>query len=127
MPPPILSVNSRQRIFNVLYEDGDPAAQKILVTNSGGGGALNWTAKATEVSGSGWLILEQSSGSTPGQLPVRVDTSTLTLGKTYKGRIEIASDGVQGSPQVLDVTLYYGTNLRFSITPRALSFYMVQD
>ena len=124
--PPSLTVNSRQRIFNAMYEDGQPPTQTVLIGNSGGGGSIPWSATATEQTGSDWLRLGSSTGTTPGQLGVTVDTSKLTLGQVYQGQIQITSPNAQGSPQVLNVTLKYGTNLRFAPKPDAISFFVVR-
>jgi len=62
----------------------DPAPAMVNVTNTGMGGALNFTA----TSDSSWLMVSPASGTTPGTLTVTALLGSLAAG-TYTGHITV--------------------------------------
>ena len=60
----------------------DAAPQTIPIVN-GGSGALNWTAIASNVGSSNWLIMSTTSGTAPANLTVSASTQGLTTGFYY--------------------------------------------
>src|SRR6266853_1647998 len=61
----VLTVSQTTLIFSALFGiANDPAPAMVNVTNTGTGGALNFTA----TSDSSWLMVTPASGTTPGTL-----------------------------------------------------------
>jgi len=79
-----------------------PTAQTIALTSSGA--ALSFTAAATTASGSNWLSVTPTTGSTPTTLTVSVSTAGLA-GGTYAGTIALTPGGSGNSPLAYNVTL----------------------
>ena len=71
----------------------------VNVTNTGTGGALNFTA----TSDSSWLTVAPASGTTPGTVTVTAVLGSLAVG-TYTGHITVTAAGAQGSPATITVT-----------------------
>jgi len=79
-----------------------PAAQSVSVTSTGA--ALSFTAAASTSSGSNWLSVSPTTGSTPATLTVSVNTAGLGAG-TYQGQVSLTPGGSGNSPLVYNVTL----------------------
>jgi uncharacterized protein (TIGR03437 family) len=97
--PPIISLSSTQLQFKYMTGGASPAAQSVVLTNSGGG-TLNWSA----ASGASWLTVSPSSGIGSGTLTLGINTAGLTA-QTYTGAISITAAGTTNSPQTISVTL----------------------
>ena len=90
--------------FTGVQSGGAVPAQSFEVVNTGQG-TLNWTATVT--SGSSWLAVFPSSGSsvggsTPQSVSVQVNAAGLTAGINY-GQITVNSPNAANSPQLLTV------------------------
>ncbi len=98
---PQIQVEPEALSFSVPASNGDPPAQTLRITNSGGG-ALNWQA-STDVP---WLRLSATEGTAPSELQVSVVLAEedLTAG-SYEGRITITASDALNSPLVVPVTL----------------------
>lgn len=70
----------------------------IEVTNSGGGGSINYTISENE----DWLSLSETSGTTPGSFTITATENN--TGSTRTGEVAVESSGVSGSPQTVTVT-----------------------
>ena len=80
-----------------------PPSQSVFISNVGEGNDFDWTATVTQ--GRSWLAVNPTSGSTPTTLSVSVDAAGLSNG-TYWGRVQVeAEEGIQDSPQFIDVIL----------------------
>jgi hypothetical protein len=103
----VLTVSQTTLTFSAVFGiANDPVPAMVNVTNTGTGGALNFTA----VSDSSWLMVAPASGATPGTLTVTAVLGSLTVG-TYTGHITVTATGVQGSPATITVT--------FMVNPQA--------
>ena len=118
---PILSVSPTTLSFNLEYRQPS-SVQNISVSNLGTSDVLNWQAAVT--AGAPWLLLNQTSGITPGTLGVSVDTNAIAPG-TYTGKISIsatsASGAVQGTPQEVTVNVTI-QGVAMVISPTLLTF-----
>jgi len=115
--PVVMTINSAQQIislsqtgltFRALAGGGAPPLQSFSILN-GGGGALNWTAATSTLSGgSAWLSATPASGqsdtSSSPAVQVRVNPAGLAAGDYY-GRVQISAEGVANSPQSVSVVL----------------------
>ncbi len=110
---PILSVSPLSLNFSAQRGGPNPAAQLVLVSNSGAGSSFNWTA--TVVTGAGWLSLTPASGSTPATFSVSVNIAGLSAG-TYDGAIRVSAAGVANSPVTVPVRLTI-TNPSMAVSP----------
>ena len=103
---PELSVSPKMLSFDLEYRQPSPT-QNLTITNIGTTDVLTWQAKVME--GSDWLQLDATSGSTPGQLGLSVNTSAVLPSDTpYAGKIRITATGggtVMGSPTEVIVSL----------------------
>jgi len=97
---PVLVVSPSTLTFAASVGGPNPQSQTFGISN-GGGGALSWTATP---SSSGWLSLDQSSGSGPATVTAKVDSSGLSAG-TYPGSVTVDAPGAQSTPQTVTVTL----------------------
>lgn len=100
--------------IDLSLEVGETAARDIAVTNTGDDSVINWTAAV--VDGASWLSVSPTTGTTPGQFQVRVQTASLLAGN-YTGKVRVTAQGeVANSPQdvVVNLTL---TAPQFSVTP----------
>ena len=103
----MLSVSQTTLSFSALFGiANDPAPAMVNVTNTGTGGALNFTA----TSDSSWLMVAPASGTTAGTLTVTAVLGSLAVG-TYTGHITVIATGAQGSPATIMVT--------FTVNPQA--------
>jgi uncharacterized protein (TIGR03437 family) len=76
-------------------------AVSINIRNNGGG-LMNWTASAAYVEGTGWLMLDATSGTNVGNIRLFADPKNLAAG-TYHANVTV--DGGMGGAQVIPVTL----------------------
>ena len=112
---PSLTANPSQLSFNFTNGGTVPAAQSVQI---GGGSALAFTAS----SGSPWLSVSPTSGTTPGTINVSVNTADL-LPTTYTGAITITANGVSNSPLTIRVTLVVtGAVPKISLSTTTLNF-----
>ncbi|MBW1807785.1 MAG: hypothetical protein JRJ87_06280 [Deltaproteobacteria bacterium] len=71
-----------------------------------------------------WIILSETSGTTPGSIQVRADPSALDSG-TYSGVITVIAPGAKNSPLTIDIFFEVAEPAPlFAISPAALSFEM---
>jgi uncharacterized protein (TIGR03437 family) len=76
-----------------------PGPQYIAIAGTG-----SYTATVSTASGSGWLLLESTSGNAPGWLTVTVNPAGMTAG-TYSGTVSVVANGVTTSvPVSLNLT-----------------------
>ncbi len=96
---PALSVAPQALSFTYSVGGAVPAAQTVSIANTGGG-ALSWTASASDY----WLALSPASGSSPGTLSISINPANLAPG-TYTTQVQIAASGATGSPASIAITL----------------------
>jgi len=101
--PPALAVSAAALSFAATAGGANPAAQTLLLANSGAG-ALRYTASDDQA----WLTVTPASGSVtagaPAALTVSVSIANLAAGE-YSGAITIGSGEAINSPQTVRVTL----------------------
>jgi hypothetical protein len=96
---PELAIDPASLQFNAAEGGMSPAAQNIVVSNSGGD-SLNWTA--TENPEQGWLTLQNTSGSDNDILIVSVDAAGLSAG-SYSASVRISDPAASNDP--VDATI----------------------
>ncbi len=96
---PVLSVSTNSVAFNMVVAGANPGATIVQVTNSGGGTiAFNASSDAS------WLSVSPASGSAPAGLQILATGAGMAVG-TYTAHVTVTATGVQGSPQIITVTL----------------------
>ena len=106
---PVLSVAMTSLSFSAVVGLGnDPAPAMVSVTNTGTGGAINFTSS----SDASWLMVTPSTGATPGTLTITAVRGNMAAG-TYTGHVTVTSTGAQGSPATITAT--------FMVNPQASS------
>jgi hypothetical protein len=98
-PPPSLVLSPSNLSF-VSVGGQAPPGQTLAITNGSNFGSFGWAA----TSNSAWLSASPASGSTPQNLTITANPSTLANG-SYSGSVTVTASGVGNSPQVVPVTL----------------------
>ncbi|MEZ5356403.1 MAG: malectin domain-containing carbohydrate-binding protein [Bryobacteraceae bacterium] len=112
--PPNLVVAPASLIFST-NAGVNPAAQSISVTNTGGGGAVSWTA----TDDASWLTVTPGSGTTPApSVSVSVNVAGLSPA-VYTATITVQGGG-QTRTVGVSLTVIAAPNL--AVSPSALSF-----
>jgi uncharacterized protein (TIGR03437 family) len=108
LTPPHLSVAPEYLRFAAIVGGPSPAEQSLLVTNSGTGGALDFTASVVDTA---WLTVTPASGRTVvgSGVPLRVlvNTQGLKIG-SYLGKIRVES--ASGGSINIPVSLFLSPN-----------------
>ncbi len=99
LEPPHISANRDRLNFCVIKDETQTGAQRLLVSNSGGG-ILDWSAAVSD----DWLEITPANGGNYTQTAVQVNGNDLPLG-TYMGTITISDPGADNSPVTVDVYL----------------------
>ena len=115
--PGTLSAPTTTLTFTQVAGGTPPAAQTIAVTGSPS--ALNFTAAPS--ANTPWLAVNPASGTTPGNVQVTVNGSTLAIGQ-YTGNVVLTSTGAAGSPITVPVVLNVVGSQTLSATPASLTF-----
>lgn len=122
---PNLSVTPTSLSFTADFGGGSPASQTFTVKNDGNSETINWSASVT--SGSAWLSVSPSSGSTgaSGQtVSVTANPGSLSP-NTYAGTIRVTAtrngNPINGSPKDVTVTMTVRAQV-LDVTPASLSF-----
>jgi uncharacterized protein (TIGR03437 family) len=117
---PALSVSPAALTFYYQIGSAVPAAQVLYVTSSGT--PITYTGSATTASGGSWLsVTPPTPWSTPGNLSVAVNPTSLTAG-TYSGTVIVASGGASNTPVNVPVTLVVSTSPLLIVSQSSLSF-----
>lgn len=99
---PILEIEPLTVSFGPVTQGaGNPAAQNVQIASTGSA-TLTWTAEP----GASWLSLDPSSGTTPSEMSLSIDISSLTAG-SYHTSIVVAGTTpcTQNTPQTIQVNL----------------------
>jgi hypothetical protein len=125
---PALALSALNLMFRIMQGETNSPAQSVSVANTSGG-LLYWQARV-DAAAQPWLKLSSTTGTiSAGQtreLLFNVDGSALEPG-TYRSSVVVsATDGagvqVNGSPQILVVTLKVMQPCTLRVTPNSLSF-----
>jgi len=121
VPPPTLLVNPSGVLFLLAPGESDVEALRVLTSNTGGGGAIQWTARESL----SWLFLSPLSGDTASNpyLTLTVDSTGMSEGfHTGAVALHATTAGVTNPDQTVEVTFYFGSVQRIYI-PLALRKY----
>ncbi len=98
-PPPTIGVNVSQMVFNAIAGGGNPTAQILSITNTGGS-SLMWTVDNDEA----WLMVSPSSGTDDGDATVSVDIAGLDYGD-YFDTLIVSDPEATNDPVLIPVRL----------------------
>ncbi len=117
---PTLSVTPTSLSFSLDCGDASPN-KPLSITNVGTGSSFAWQAQAMEDNGSGWLLLDTTSGTTPGTVNVSVRPG-IAKG-TYTGKVRITTTDSAVQNKTVDVPVSYAALCSgFAVTPTTLNF-----
>jgi hypothetical protein len=102
-------------IFSATVGGGNPSAQNVTVSNSGGGTLASPTTSITYGSGSGWLSVNCTGSSAPYTCSTQPATGSLAAG-TYNATVQVSSAGASNTPQTYPVTFVVSSNSVCAIT-----------
>jgi uncharacterized protein (TIGR03437 family) len=117
---PILSPSPGSLSFTAA-QGSNPPAQTLTLASSGA--ALNYSVSSsiTTPAGGVWLQVANQSGTTPGSIPVTINTQGLAPG-TYSGSINLTSQNAGNSSFSVPVTLTITAGALLQLTPASMSF-----
>jgi uncharacterized protein (TIGR03437 family) len=98
-----------------------PANQIVSLTSTDPTTQIPFTVTSTTTTGSGWLLVGPTTGTTPQNLTVGFTTSGLAAG-TYIGSITVTPTTAGSAPTVIPVQLVVSTSTTISATPSSLTF-----
>ena len=124
---PTISLSPTSLSFSATAGGGNPSAQNVTVSNSGGGTLASPTTSTTYHSGSGWLTVNCSGSSAPYTCSNQPATGSLAAG-TYTATVNVSSSGASNSPQSYTVsfTVNPASSPAISLSPTSLSFSATQ-
>jgi hypothetical protein len=117
---PTLGVSPTSLSFSLDCGNASPL-KPLSITNTGTASNFAWQAQAIEDNGSGWLLLDTTSGTTPGTVNVSVKPGVAKGSYTGKVRITATDSTVQSSPVDVPVS-YTALCSGFSVSPTTLDF-----
>lgn len=107
-PAPVISLSSSALAFAAVAGTGNPASQKVVITN-GGTGTLSAVSIDPPLYGPGqpigWLVATLSGPTAPDTVTLAATTGTLPAG-TYTATMAVksAAGGVTNSPQTISIS-----------------------
>ncbi|MBI3933834.1 MAG: hypothetical protein HY316_04025 [Acidobacteria bacterium] len=123
-PAASLAVEPSSLTFEGNAGAGNPPAQTLRISNTGGG-TLNWTAQATTTTGGNRLSLSSASGSASASAPATIEVSA-TIGSlaagTYSGSVRIQSSTTNESIAVPVTLLVRPVAGSILLSQRGLTF-----
>ncbi len=115
---PMVTATPTALAFN-LTTAGSKSSSQLSIAIGSTGGAANFTAAASTVSGTGWLAVSPTSAATPATLTVSANAAGLVAGM-YTGSIAIVP--AAGPALSLPVTLIVTGGPMLAVNPTSLSF-----
>jgi len=100
---PTVSASPLQLTFSYQLGAASPASQPLQVSGSTSG--LPYGVTLSTSSGTGWLSVDKTSGTTPAVLSVSVNPTGLAAGNTYSGTILVSGTGTAAGSSTVAVTL----------------------
>lgn len=120
--PPAIGTSPTSFSFTVQQGGGNPAAQTLNISNTGGG-TLTWTASDNVA----WLMLSPASGTNHGAVSVSAAPGSLDVG-TYSGSITISAPGARNASVPVTFTVTAApVPPRIGASPTTLSFAAQQN
>ena len=116
--PPAIGMSPSSLSFTAQQGGGNPAAQTLNISNTGGG-TLSWSASLDTT----WLAATPSSATGNGTVSIRVTTGTLTAG-SYTGTITLSATGA--SNRTVPVTFTVTAAPIINLNPTSLSYAATQ-
>jgi hypothetical protein len=116
--PPAIGMSPSSLSFTAQQGSGNPSAQTLNISNSGGG-TLSWTATPDTT----WLTASPSSATGNGGVSISVTTGILTAG-SYTGNITLSATGA--SSRTVPVTFTVTAAPSISLSPTSLTYTATQ-
>jgi hypothetical protein len=117
---PVLNVAPSSLSFSLNCGDTSPL-KPLAITNTGVASSFAWQAQAIEDTGSGWLLIDSTSGTTPGTVNVSVRPG-IAQGN-YSGKVRITATDTAVQNRVVDVPVTYAALCSgFAVSPGTLNF-----
>ncbi|MBI2686355.1 MAG: hypothetical protein HYX27_08570 [Acidobacteria bacterium] len=119
---PIITASASSLTFNYQLGKDAPGAQIVNVNSTGG--PFNYTIVGQTITGSGYLSVSATSGTTPGSFSVSMVPAVIAAGApgVYSARVTITAPGAANSPLVIPITLNLSDKALVNVSPASLSF-----
>lgn len=115
----LLRLNTNQLTFYHQVGQAAPLAKKFTVSATGNG--IGFNASASVTSGSGWLSVTPTTGTSPTELTVSVSPTNLPAG-VYSGAVSVQSTEANSTPINLPVRLVVDVNPQIVVPSAPLEF-----
>ncbi len=124
---PTIALSPTSLSFSATQGGGNPSAQNVTVSNSGGGTLASPTTSISYSQGSGWLSVNCTGSSAPYTCSTQPATGSLSSG-TYNATVKVSSTGATNSPQSYTVafTVNPVSSPTISLSPTSLTFTATQ-
>ena len=116
--PPAIGMSPTSLSFTAKQGGGDPTAQTLTISNTGGG-TLSWSASHDAT----WLGHSPNTGTGTGTVTISVTTGTLTAG-TYSGQVTLWPTGA--TSVTVPVTFAVTAAPTINLSPSSLSYAATQ-
>jgi hypothetical protein len=117
---PVLSVTPPTLSFSLDCGAASPS-KPLSITNAGTGSSFAWQAQAIETNGSGWLLIDATSGTTPGTVNVSVRPGVAK--GDYAGTVRVTTTDPAVQNKTVEVPVSYAALCSgFSVSPTTLDF-----
>ena len=100
---PMVSASPSTLTYSYQLGGTTPASQPVQVNGSATG--LPYSVQVSTASGTGWLSVNKTSGTTPDVLSVSVNPTNLNAGTSYNGTIVVTGTGAAGGSTSIAVVL----------------------
>lgn len=114
-PAPTIAVSKSSFSFVGLEGGSDPAAQTLIVKNTGGG-SLHWTMNHVQP----WLVLAPPSGIDSAQVSVSASLAGLPTGE-YLDTIQVSDPAATNNPVKIPIRLSVGSSLPSIVVDSAVN------
>jgi hypothetical protein len=112
---PTISLSPTSLSFSATQGGGNPSAQNVTVSNSGGGTLAAPTTQINYSQGSGWLSVNCTGSSAPYTCSTQPATGSLAAG-TYNATVQVSSSGATNTPQSYTVAFTVNSGSVCTIT-----------
>jgi hypothetical protein len=124
---PTISLSPTSLNFSATVGGGNPSAQNVTVSNSGGGTLASPTTQINYSQGSGWLSVNCTGSQAPYTCSTQPTTGSLAAG-TYNATVQVSCTGATNTPQSYTVafTVNAAQSPTISLSPTSLTFTATQ-
>ena len=123
-PPPSLAISPTSEVFSAVQGQASPAAQKVNITNAGGGALTGLGVVVAYGAGqpTGWLTPTLNTTTAPATLTLKPATTALAAG-AYSATVQVTAPAATNAPLAVSVSLLVaaGTPSAIALSTKSVS------